>query len=295
MRLKLQLLLVMLVLFTASNAQTNVYHPFPDSNAVWSVFNQKYFVSGDSTLNMLNYKKYFFSSDSIPLLTNGAFFALVREDTLAKRVWAILKDSANEKLLYDFSLEVNDTTTVFPASNFFYVPDGIKIIVEQSDSVLIDGQYRKRLKIIGADQNTYLPEYWIEGIGSTFGPFNSGFVGFIIFDAPYPVLICFEQDGQLLYHDLNFPDCYEPLPVGINEEERIAVLNVFPNPVNNVLFIQGSDISRVELFDITGKMLKECACRELDLHNIDTGVYIVRVTDSHGKQSNTKVIRTSTN
>ncbi|MBK5285115.1 MAG: hypothetical protein JJE25_06900, partial [Bacteroidia bacterium] len=87
-------------------AQTSVYHPFPDSNAVWVVgvscnvfpcscgFFTRYTMGGDTLINGNIYHKII--QDGIPICNPcGCFYIgyyqFIREDTL-KRIWAF--DSA---------------------------------------------------------------------------------------------------------------------------------------------------------------------------------------------------------
>ncbi|MFT4757571.1 MAG: hypothetical protein ACI91R_002226, partial [Vicingaceae bacterium] len=168
---------------------------FPDSNAIWSVYEEKFFIEGDSTAGNFDYKKIMRLEDS--LATNPEFFALFRYDSITKKAYSIKSNSLEEKLLYDFDVSVNDTITVFPIG-FAYVSDSIRIKVVNIDLVQIDGDQRKRIHLSGVDQNTGGGEFWIEGIGSSFGVFNPGLVGVTIFDVYYPLLLCFEVDGNLI-------------------------------------------------------------------------------------------------
>ena len=233
------LLLSLAILLTLSSAfaQSN---NFPDSNAIWSVYNEKYFVDGDSTFNAINYKKYYFSNDSI--VTSGSFYALLREDILTKKVFAISSGNTQEHLLYDFSLSINDTVSVFPLS-FPFTSGPILVKVESVDSVLIGDTYNRRLKIIGEYLNSGYEEYWIEGIGSTMGIFNSGIIGTMVTDIYYPTLLCFEKDGIILFHNPNFTDCFENFPVGIREPDYFIGTKVYPNPVRNFATIEIPEFS----------------------------------------------------
>ena len=233
------LLLSFTILLTISSAFTQNIN-FPDSNAIWSVYDEKYFVDGDSTFNAIDYKKYYFSNDSI--VTSGSFFALLREETLTKKVFAISAGNAQEKLLYDFSLSINDTVSVFPLS-YPFTSGPILVKVESVDSVLIGDTFNKRLKIIGENSNSGYEEYWIEGIGSTMGIFNSGISGIIVTDIYYPELLCFEKDGIILFHNPNFIDCFEIYPVGIEEPDYLIGTKVYPNPVRNFATIEIPEFS----------------------------------------------------
>jgi hypothetical protein len=253
------------------------YFHFPDSNATWSVYNEKYYLNGDSIFDARIYKKFYFTNDS--LLSGGTFYALFREDTVSKQVFVIPSGSDSEKLIYDFSLSINDITTVHPVS-FPYYSGPINISISQIDSILIDGNYRKRFFIEGVDQDSNLPEYWIEGIGSTFGIFNSGLTGITISDIYYPTLLCFEQEGNLLFQNADFIDCYEPYPIGINENELFDHINVFPNPTHSKISIRSDElIINCKVFSSYGKFMEmrniNSSEHSLDMSDYQSGMYFL--------------------
>ena len=277
------LLLSLTILLTLSSAFAQNIN-FPDSNAIWSVYNEKYFVDGDSTFNAIDYKKYYFSNDSI--VTSGSFFALLREEILTKKVFAISSGNAQEHLIYDFSLSINDTVSVFPLS-FPFTSGPILVKVESVDSVLIGDTYNRRLKIIGEYLNSGYEEYWIEGIGSTMGIFNSGVSGTMIIDIYYPTLLCFEKDGVILFHNPNFTDCYEIYPVGIKESGLYTGTKVYPNPTNSSLLIESNtEIVFFSLFSINGGIVMTKHIGEktftVDISAFPVGLYTLMLNTDKG-------------
>ena len=168
--------------FTA-NAQTNVYHPFPDSNAVWNEYTGTnsgygYYIEsiiGDTIINSIKYHKVYkhteslTPSDTIITISNSWFIGAIREDSL-KRIYFYNKYAVpccgktdSTYLLYDFSKHVGDT--VFFSNNFQYGYTYPYLIVNSIDSILAYNQYRKRFNLNG--------ETWIEGIGSTRSLFSA--------------------------------------------------------------------------------------------------------------------------
>jgi hypothetical protein len=284
------LLYISILLFSINSFGQSI--ALPDSNAVWSVYNEKYFIDGDSTFNSVDYKKYYLTTDS--LMTNPSFFAIAREDTLTREVYAIASGDTLEHLLYDFSLNVNDTTTVYPLS-FLPYSGPIKVQVEAVDSVLIGTVYHKRQKVVGFDQDTGMDEYWIEGIGSTMGLFNSGVTGYVIFDIYYPVLLCFEKDDILLYDSPFYSNCYEDYPTGINDIEFQKTIDIFPNPVTNSVSIKSeTEISGYQIVSASGQIIStqrvKTSSISVDMTNFDDGVYIFQLTTENGVVSK-KIIK----
>ncbi|NQY66893.1 MAG: hypothetical protein HRT72_04120, partial [Flavobacteriales bacterium] len=133
--MKFSILLTSLLII-ARLTQAQEYVPFPDSNAVWSVNTDKFYVSGDTVIEGLQYKKYFRTlEDSSLQVLNGTYYAALREDE-SKRIWAIKFDSIAPLLLYDFSVNVNDTITIYPLEDVFNnIPDSLEIVILDIDSV----------------------------------------------------------------------------------------------------------------------------------------------------------------
>ena len=72
---------------------------------------------------------------------------------------------------------------------------------------------------------------------------------------------------------------------GLNESEANNV-NLFPNPTTNRFTIEGNDISHVTVFNTVGQMVYDMDCQgesvEVNLNNVETGVYMVRITTGQG-------------
>lgn len=273
--------LTMLLCFNTVIAQ-NIN--FPASGAIWSVYDQKYLVNGDSSLNAKEYKKYYISNDSI--VTTTSFYALLREDTITRKVYAIAAGSTLENLLYDFSLSVNDTAIVYPLS--FPICSGpVSIKVESIDSILLAGNYHTRFKITGVDFPYGMEEYWIEGIGSTMGIFNSGITAIFVTDITYPTLLCFEKDAITIYHNPDFTDCYELYPVGMPETEPEFDTYMYPNPTNALLNIKAEkEIMYFQMLSSTGTIVLNSQVNKktftVDISNFPPGIYLLALTTHKG-------------
>jgi hypothetical protein len=288
--------LIILSLLTFSLTSFGQSVALPDSNAIWSVYDQKYFVDGDSTYNSVDYKKYYLSMDS--LLTNESLFAIVREDTITRQVFAIASDDTVERLIYDFSLNENDTVSVYPFS-FLGFSEAVRIQIESVDTITLGAVERRRQKIVGLDGNTGYDEYWIEGIGSTMGPFNSGATGYVIFDIYYPFLLCFEKDGNLLYNNPEFSSCYQAYPTSVNDIELNNSVDIFPNPTYNSCTIKSeSEISTYQVVSVSGRHIYEQRVKadtiSVDISDLAEGVYILRLTTAKGLVTK-RIIKTAYN
>ena len=73
-----------------------------------------------------------------------------------------------------------------------------------------------------------------------------------------------------------------------------AKANIYPNPAKNRVYIEGVlDISEVTLYDLTGKMVlqrREFEDSSLNISSLKSGLYIIRVSDSHNAVTVKKLI-----
>jgi hypothetical protein len=211
---------------------------------------------------------------------------LLREDTISKKVYTV-NSAGQEKLLYDFSLNVNDTVTVYPKP--YWWADSLQVKVEDIDSVSILGQYRKRLKVIGVDMFSGMEEYWIEGIGSTMGLFYPGHTAFIIFDVAYPTLLCFEKESNLLYQNVNFSSCYTPAITSINDKDFSNEIKLFPNPSSvSIYFTNIVGQASVNIYNNLGQLQLTKLFQNnegIDISNLSKGFYFYTISTAQTSMS----------
>lgn len=231
-----------MVQMNAAQAQTNVYHPFPDSNAVWNFHyivqcpiggwptpyaDYSIYITGDTIINNVIYKKLYTpfvaagpNPNNCPLPDSG-YQGAIREDAIAKKVFIFPKYGMNEKLYFDFNWEAGDT--IYGALGYSFQDTIVSV-----DSVLVGNSYRKRWLI-----NSWYDTYVIEGIGSTYGLLNQSSYAT---DQPYYNLICFKQDNQTLY-PYTATTC-EIITVAVDEKENMDYgITIYPNPVSDELNI----------------------------------------------------------
>ena len=80
-----------------------------------------------------------------------------------------------------------------------------------------------------------------------------------------------------------------------------AMLSVYPNPTDDVLFIELrgiAEIANVALYDLQGRMVtgvcdtpQRGGTATFNVRNISAGVYVLRVTDADGKEYHRKIVR----
>lgn len=81
----------------------------------------------------------------------------------------------------------------------------------------------------------------------------------------------------------------------LSAPERItSALKIYPNPVVSEFFIDGADdVQRIEIYSITGKLVKEVQSfgqGSVNVEDLGTGNYIVRMWDNSNAQISTNVL-----
>jgi hypothetical protein len=275
------------MLITATGfGQTNVYHPFPDSNAVWNEINYyvggggcvppnycKYtnYLQGDTTLNSQLYHK-IYSNDS----TSISYVGGLRENN--KKIYYFDKTCSHEILLYDFNLNIGDSILLPCSLCDTTNPMYMKVI--SIDSILLsDMTYRKKINF------DYGPSWsCIEGIGSEAGllyPYYS-----CIACICWLELVCFEQNDTTLYSNETHVPCFDYFVSNNDLKNNSNLLIVFPNPTADNLTIETPDKSTIEILNIQGQIIKTINTADkqtsIDVADLSSGVYIIKAKTERG-------------
>ena len=61
--------------------------------------------------------------------------------------------------------------------------------------------------------------------------------------------------------------------------KNLINISIYPNPVNDKLFIQGLfDVSKVTIYDVLGKLvLSKTNTSEIDVTNLKKGIYTIKI------------------
>ena len=83
--------------------------------------------------------------------------------------------------------------------------------------------------------------------------------------------------------------------LGTKDIVSVLDLTVYPNPVNNTFSIN-KNVSKIQIFDITGKLVKSfkggfIKGQEFDISNLTQSLYILKITNNSGQQQATKLVK----
>ena len=70
-------------------------------------------------------------------------------------------------------------------------------------------------------------------------------------------------------------------PVLSIDDQKLTNISIYPNPVDDKLFIQGlSGVSDISIYDVLGKLvLSKTNTSEIDLTNLKKGIYLIKIKD----------------
>jgi len=307
--LLLSLLGVMLTLPQAS-AQFNVYHPFPDSGAVWGMntgclgtqcgdwgYIQNY-MAGDTMITGNNYKK--IQETYLAMSNNGCcsppFFpgqGFLREDTVARKVYWRKMQWDVDSLLYDFTLDVGDTLRGYLAG----CSPTTRAVVSV-DSILVGSSYRKRINF--DTTSACIHYYMIEGVGSSAGLTACYSHTFMEEGVS---LKCYTVGGDLLYLAPCGPPDLMPCGVLPNTVTDVAPtrrkgVRVSPNPASDQLEVELDEDelpAMIAIFDLSGKELMQKVVTVeqmmIDVSWLAAGTYFIRSKSRVATFSFAKIIK----
>jgi hypothetical protein len=277
--------------FPTENAQWNIYLEYSISEAPIDTVLLRYFLSGDTTVNQISYKKLCLEKGSLANPVRE-LAGLIREQD--KRIYYKGTDFLGfphdeEWLLYDFDVQEGDTVW-HTNSGYDYT------VIESIDSVEIDGQLRRRYKV-DTRRNYYFQdeEYWVEGIGSI----KNGLLGHItaIPTCCYHFweFVCYSEDGFEKYLNSSFDDCYPSfLFSSLEGGLKLPEISIYPNPVAGQVIIgdvpHGQELF-ITLLNSAGLILLEKQLQPgINLIHMPAfdGLAFVAITDSRNNRIKVK-------
>jgi len=238
-----------------------------------------FFINRDTTINKIKYFKLYKSGTGYwgpPVTFEYFYLGAIREEE--NKIYYFERHSANEELLYDFDVKVNDTIKS-------YIEKGM---VVTSIDTLDDG--RKKINIKKTDfqlgkcnniNNTYL----IEGVGSMGGLLYESPCKHIGFQEHY--LLCYFENGNIAYQNTLSPlDCNGQPPLALKLVHDQSV-KIYQNQIYNKLIVEFhgeiSNASMLYIYDIAGRSKLTTKIQayehktEIDISSLKKGIYIVKV------------------
>ncbi|MEX2380295.1 MAG: T9SS type A sorting domain-containing protein [Vicingaceae bacterium] len=277
------------------------YVPFPEKNAVWTEFeiwidphpkdnstctDIIYETNGDTIINNTRYIKlyrtmttfiYQFSrcSNIYSILFPPSYnklYGFYRNDTNQMKVYFWDLYSSNERLLYDYDINVNDTI------NQNLIQGTKKVWV---DSIVNQTFSNNNRRVYYLSNKSVM----IEGIGYTSGLIRQGRVA----DA-HDHLACMQLNSVSIFSQ--YTGC-QNIITSIQKKEEEDFINIYPNPTEG--FVQLSTTAKlqtIEVYNLQGQKVQEINPQERSWELPEqSGLYLIRLQDKKGRFYTEKMVR----
>lgn len=280
-----------ILLCSLARAQTNIYHPFPDSNATWNVVHSlmpcpitisaryTYYFGTDTLINSVTYHSIYKNGIVYPNACSSGhpvgYKGAIRQDTILRKVFIVLANEISEKILYDFNLHnIGDTI------NMLCGIGTCTLHVTGIDSILIDSTYRK-LFWYDCAPSINQADFLIEGIGKSLGFLEECLEGNGVFTG----LECFTQNNRTIY-----PDTTTQCDLLNSIEGIFSIKNIFiyPNPTTSIFTLQTIQPfinSTLTITNTLGEKILEQKIiserTEINLSSQSGGIYFVKVMEGN--------------
>ncbi len=246
----------------------------------YSYSEEEYLINGELYRN-LQYKK-----EGSEIMVSTENFA--RQD--GPRVWVTGMDDS-EYLIADFTLNTDDTL-LYEVDNAITV---YPLRVYSIDTVvMMDGSERLSYHYYCDDElgkSNYIPSPSIQGVLNISRLHGELFHCSLADDWNAGHIICYFEDGVLVYSNPNYEDCsVSSIGIDMDSDEYV----VFPNPGGDEISIQVKDhvgILDYSVFSSTGSIIKEGRFNSgetISTTNISPGLYFIML---RGKNGNAKLLK----
>lgn len=295
---KLSLILIICLISLSSKiSYSQVNKSIVDTTKQWNIFRHNGFGTGaytiinkigeDTIVNNREYKKvYTFEYWGDTLMNDWTCNKLLREDSNILYLYFLNNSTSNnEIIIYNFNLNVGDqfNEPIIIGGDNWGEYMLFNAVVDSIDSIEINGSFLKRIMF---DINTYngesLPRFtWIEGIGSTQGFLESGY----LMDAGNSYLLCVKHEEDYIYINTD-TDCL--VTYGLNDIKPNEQIKIYPT-----LFRDNININTtlqnyiINVYDVFGKITfvrtNISKNHSLDLSVLNNGVYLLIIKDGDNK------------
>lgn len=204
-----------------------------------------------------------------------------------RSIWYYNTNAQADQLLIDYNVSVGDTMQGLVYSTF----QDYEKIVEEMDSILVNGVYRRRIKV-NMNSSFYLGS--VEGIAdfTQYSVNNNNMIGASFF-GPLQVMeieyipdLCYGQNNQQLW---TTGSCQLSLDTPeIQSDVEITVVHIVEE--NALKIIDAPEVVQTRIYALSGALVLESSERQISLSSLESGIYVAS-TWSDNKEIRTLFVK----
>ena len=226
----------------------------------------EHYLLGDTLVSSINYKKVYYrkeyASSYKTMVSPFTLNALIREDTLTRKVYAILIQNPQdhscplnqEVLLYDFSAQPGDTLK------------GNDYCILLNDNI-ITGIIQNNFWVNSLTYSLNYSGQIYEGVGSYYGLLEAIYSSV---SGPQFIMVDYCRGGLSNCKFYN---------VGIDNQVIENNIKIYPNPASNYLTIDSDlDYQTINIYNLSGKLLKTTErSSQINISDLSKGMYFIQL------------------
>ncbi|MFN8287749.1 MAG: T9SS type A sorting domain-containing protein [Chitinophagales bacterium] len=274
------LLLLFIAITIGANCHAQTDFRFADSSAQWNIVVTNNYGVPAHTNHTTALADTFINGKWYQYFPG--YISFLRRDSLKIYSW-------QDSLIYDFGAKTGDTIRTYTHNGYY--GEVIVSVVQAVDTVNW-GRLRRRLTLNSG--------VWVDGIGNLNSfPFDNCYGTQAQLEYTRYNVLCFFENGQLLFHSPDYPGCdYNELN-GINNFDTDKRCKVYPNPADKFISIEFSEISNyancaIELRDISGRLIYNTSVTgnslQLPVQNLGGGIYFCSLLQQGRRISTLKLL-----
>jgi hypothetical protein len=96
------------------------------------------------------------------------------------------------------------------------------------------------------------------------------------------------KESAIIAQNLPFHIIHFPMQASKTELQ----ISIYSNPAKDFVFVKSEkQITKIELYDYSGKKLKESASKEMNISSLQRGNYFIKITDKEGNTQTKNLIK----
>ena len=176
------------------------------------------------------------------------------------------KSSSDYLITPALNLQISNTISWQSKSLDGSYPDSYVVLISTTDTSI--SSFTDTLKIV-YNEAPYWQNYWY--VLDQFGYTNQTI---------YIAFKNFTKNGYVL--QIDNVKVMENDPASVKNESKEEILNVYPNPVNEMLYIDSQNLTNIKIYNLNGELMIESKSSQINCSQLTSGIYMANIFTANG-------------